>query len=118
IGLQPGEAEIPSGGDTPRERQRRLARRDAASSHADFDLDVHVELRTARLERLDIVRVVDAYADMRALRELGEARDLLRADDLVADEHICDAAIDERFGFRDFLAANAHGAHRELALGD
>src|SRR5207237_9107562 len=41
-----------------------------------------------------------------------------RADDLVADEHIVDAAVDERFGLRHLLAARAHGAQRELALGD
>ena len=118
IGLQAGKAEIFRSVDGASELQCGRTGRDAAAAHADFELDVDIELRPARLERREVVRMIDADPDMRALREGGEARDLRRADHFVADQHIGDAALDQCFGLGDLLAAHADGAVLELALRD
>src|SRR5256885_9776017 len=101
-----------------RQRQDRLARRHAAAAHADLELDIRVELGAARGERSDLVGVVDAYAQARAARERGKPLDLLRADHLVAHQHIGDAALHHRLRFAHLLAADADGTHGDLALGD
>src|SRR5438552_17789020 len=50
IGLQSREAQRARARDLPRQRERRLARRDAAAAHADIELYVHVELGPRSLE--------------------------------------------------------------------
>jgi hypothetical protein len=45
-------------------------------------------------------------------------RELGPADDLIGDQHVGYAGRDERFGFADFLTANADRAVSDLALGD
>src|SRR5205814_3894481 len=85
IGLQSREAQRARARDLPRQRQRRLARRDAAAAHADIELDVHVELGPRSLQLTKIVSVVDAHSEQRALRDRGEARDLRRSEDVKSE---------------------------------
>ena len=124
IGVQPGEAQV---GAARRcacaRRKRRLARRDAAAAGADVDLHVHVQLdaRSAAppaADRAMLSEIVDAHADARLARELGQARELGRADHLVGDQHVAHAAAHHRLGLADLLAAHADRAARDLRQRD
>ncbi len=122
IGLQAGEAQVRRRLDRAGKRERGFARRDAAAAHADLELDVGVDrgagARGRRLDVTRIARIVDADADLRALGERGEALELARADDLVRDQHVRDAALHERLGLRHLLAAHPDRASRDLAFRD
>ncbi len=122
VGVDARKAKIGARDDRLDERQRRPARRDAAAAHADFQLDIGFHGRARALRRrlqvAHVVRVVDADADARALRERGEALELARAHDFIRDQHVADAALDHRLGLRHLLAAHAHRAGRDLALAD
>jgi hypothetical protein len=105
-----------------RKLDRRLARLDTASIRTDIDFDKHVE-RDAEIARggakcFHIFRVIDAYGDPRLLRKGSEAPELRRADHLVCNQDIVDAAFDQRFGFAHFLTAHAYGPERDLAHRD
>src|SRR5882672_6602893 len=118
IGLQAREAQRAGARDLPRQRQRRLARRDAAAAHADIELDVHVEFRPRSFELTKILSIVDAHPEPRARRERREAPELRRADDFVGDQHVLDAALDHRLGLGHFLAAHPDRARGDLAPRD
>jgi hypothetical protein len=62
--------------------------------------------------------VVDEHADPRLPRERGESQELRRRDDLVGDEHVGSARLDERHRLVDLLAADADRAVRHLRLRD
>ena len=58
------------------------------------------------------------HADPRLTRERGEAQELRRSNDLVGDEHVGDARLDERRRLVDLLAADADRPARNLRLRD
>ena len=58
--------------------------------------------------------MIGEHAHARALRERREAREFLRADDLVADHHVGHAAVHQRLGLRHLLAAHADRAALHL----
>jgi len=122
VAVQPAESQRPLAGDLPREQRGRLAGPHAAAARADVDLDVRVDGRAhvARRvrERCDRARVVHQHADPRLPRQRREAQELRGRDDLVGDEHVHDAGLDERRGLVDLLAADAHRAARDLRLRD
>ena len=84
VGVQPGEAQILGLDDLARQRDGRLARRDAAAAHADFELDVDVELRPGAAMSRTFSALSTHTPILRAARQRGEALELRRADDLVA----------------------------------
>ena len=100
------------------QRRRGRARRHAATMRTHVDLDQHVERHAGRARRAADARhgrrVVGKHAYGRALRQCGEARELGVGDDLVGDQHVADAGVDERRGLVDLLAADADGAVLEL----
>jgi len=108
--------------DRPREPDRRLARLHAAAVGADVDLHQHVERHARRarsfVEVGDVTLIIGAYRDARALRERREAPEFRRADHLVGDQHVGNAAINHRLGLAGLLAAHAHRAARNLPLCD
>ena len=108
--------------DLPRERERRLARLDAAAVAAHVDLDIDRQgdpgLASRLVERADLARIVGAHADAGDMRERGEAPQFLASDDLVRDEHVRDPALDHRLGLADLLHAHADGAERDLLQRD
>ena len=122
IGLQPAEAQRVAARNRFREPHRRLAGRDAAAPAADIDLDEHVEhdiVAGGRLGRLaDAVEMIDAEPDLRFPSQFRQPVELGRARDLVADQHVADAAFDQNFRLRDLLAALADGAMGDLAQRD
>src|SRR5258706_198228 len=60
----------------------------------------------------------DAYAELRARGERGEALEPAHAQDLVRDQHVRDAALHERLGLRHLLAEHPDRASRDLAFRD
>ena len=59
---------------------------------------------------VDVAGVVDADEDAGLPRKLRQPVDLQRIDDLVGDQHVADAACDDRLGFGDLLTAHADSA--------
>jgi hypothetical protein len=122
IGLQAGEAEIRTAADLRGELARRSAGRNAAAARADIDFDQHVDLRAGPLRRIgqkrDRLGLVDADANAGLTRQVRQAPDLARADDLIGDEHISDAAGDKRFRLGHFLAADADRTQGNLPPGN
>jgi hypothetical protein len=70
------------------------------AARADIDFDQHVDLRASLLRRIrqkrDGLGLIDADAHADLTRQVRQARDLARADDLVGNDHIADAAADKR----------------------
>ena len=118
VRVQAAKAQSRRFGDPLRQRHRGRAGRDAAAVRADVDLDVDVEghcgLRRRVRKREHIGGIVDQHADRRTACEVGEARDLGRRDDLVGDEHVGNACVDERRGFVGLLAADSDRAGGDL----
>ena len=71
-----------------------------------------------RIECGDIARIVGAHCDVRVAVELGEQLHFRCADDFIRDQHVPDAAGDQRLGLTDFLHAYPGGAQRNLPQGD
>src|SRR5580765_6195062 len=94
VGLQAAEAQAGGSRNLTRQGERRLAGRDAAAAHADFELDIDVEARAAGGNLVQVVEVVDANSQMRTSGKRAKARDLRRSDDLVADEEVLHATLD------------------------
>ena len=97
---------------------RALAFDDVAYARIKRILDRGLRRGRRPLEVLDIVRSVDAHTDTRGAREPGEASELRRPDDLVRDEDVRDAALEERLRLAHLLAADADGAAGDLAACD
>jgi hypothetical protein len=122
IGLQAAEAQARGVRDQPRQVARRLARRHAAAFHPHLDLHQRPE-RDAEVARHragggDRLRRVEAERHRGVARERREAAQLVRADDLVADEHVPHAAVHQRLGLADLLAALPDRAERDLLQRD
>ena len=122
IGLQSTKGEVRRLRDLPRERERRLARLDAAAVAAHVDLDIDRQrdpgLTSRLVERADLARIVGAHADAGDMCERGEAPQFLASDNLVGDEHVRDPALDHRLGLADLLNAHADRAERNLLQRD
>jgi hypothetical protein len=129
--LQAGEVQMLLLADELCQADCRLARRHAAPFGADVDFDQHVERRIAgaaarfiasachRLfESRHLLRIVDANRDPRSLSERRHARHLRGSDDLIGDQHIANAAVDQRLGLAHLLAADADGAMGDLGERD
>jgi hypothetical protein len=97
-------------------------RHDAASGAAHIDLDQHFDaaalLAQGLGERLDLGGVVDTHAHRGPLGQAGQARQLGRADHLVADQHVADATVDKDLGLAHLLAAHADRTGGHLAARD
>src|SRR5258706_13666120 len=113
VGLQAREPMV--FGNLSRKSNYGFAGLDAATAHADLELDIDVQVP---LQLRDVLGVIDADADLCATRKRGDALELVRADHLVGDEHIGDAALHHRLGLRNLLAAHADRAGGDLALRD
>ena len=104
--------------DLLREAERWLARLDAATvaAHVDLDIDRQRDPRLARrrVERAHLSCIVDADPNPGIMGERGEPPQFLPADDLVGDQHVLDAAIDQRLGLADLLNAHADRAQFHL----
>ena len=89
---------------------------------ADVDLDQHVERRARGRRRGrefgDAAGVVGEHADRRPARQRGQPLQLAGADDLVGDQDVADARVDEDFGLGDLLAADADRVALDLRLRD
>ncbi len=122
IGLQAAEAQRVAAGDRLRQPHRRLAGSDAAAAATDIDLDEHIEHDVVAGGGLgglaDAVEMIDAEPDTGLARELRQPVELGGARDLVADEHVGDAALDQDFGLGDLLDALADRAMGDLAQRD
>ena len=108
--------------DEPGQLRRRLARLHAAAVHADVDLNVAAERDAGGDRRLrelpHVPGVVDGDRDLAAPRQLDQARDLERPDDLVGDQDVRDTAVGQRLCFTDLGTGDAHGAGVELQVRD
>ncbi len=122
IGLQAAKAQPRRLGDAFGQGEGRRARLDAAAIAADIDLDKHVDCDAVgdrRLaQRFDMRDIVDADGDARLAREGREPGAFARPGDLVADQHVGDAALHHRLGLADLLAAHADRTERHLAARD
>ena len=122
IGLQSAEGEPGCRRDVRRQYRRGFAGRHAATCHADIDFNQGVEYDTdftcGARGRVDLFGRVEAQADAGIAREGRETAQLVRADHLVAHQHIAHTATHQRFGLTYFLAALADGAGGDLLHGD
>src|SRR5262249_7535255 len=75
IGLQAAKGQVRRLADLPRQRERRLARLDAAAVAAHVDLDIdrqgHAGFARRRVERTYLPCIVDTDCDPRIVRERG-----------------------------------------------
>ena len=76
-------------------------------------------MRSRRLcQGVDLGCMVHQNADSRPIGQLHEMGQFGGADDLIGDQDVGDARIDEQAGFADFLATYSDGAQRHLAQCD
>ena len=125
IRLQPGEDEAAARrrmGQDARDQRRRGVGRDAAATVADVDLDENRDRRLRRARRfgqqVDALGGVDGDREPDVPRQLGDARELGRPDDLVGDEDVVEARGRQGFGLARLLDADADRAGADLQPGD
>ena len=90
--------------------------------HARVELEQHAErdpalARGPREPERDLVGV-DGGRDRDALGEVGEARELLRADDRIADEDVVDAGVGHHLGLAELRHLHADRAGVDLEARD
>ncbi len=110
------------GDDGIGERDDRRSRLDPRAVHADIDLDDDRQDLAGRLRgsaELDEMReAVDGDDRLGARRQIDQSPNLQRADDLVGDQDVADAAIGHRFGLAELCTRHADGTGGDLHSGD
>ena len=94
----------------------------AATTVTDIDFYQYIDMRAflyyGIADLLDLYRMIDADADVRATGQHSQTINLAHADDLIGDQHILYTCIDKDFCFADLLAADAMGASTDLLVRD
>jgi hypothetical protein len=100
--------------NSTRQRQGRLARRDAAPAHADIHLNQDPEPGSGGGSEsghfFHITGIVDTNTYLGAPRQIRQAAQLPRSNDLIGDEYIGQPGIREHLGLAQFRAKEARGA--------
>ncbi len=118
IGLDPGEPQPRRVTDLAAQRHGRRVSGYATASHAHIDLqiDIQPDIRLARGggQVGDIRCIIGADPDCRLACQPCQTLQLAWSDNLVADQHVADAAMHQHLCFRHLLTALAHCAETDL----
>ena len=116
-----GELQVRPGDDLLRQRNDLLRR---CAGALDFglqvrhDADADALCRGGGLQAIQHLAVVGAYRDAAAARQPGEARGLLRPDDVVGQLDVIKAGVEKDLDLAQLLAGDADGAGLLLNAGD
>jgi len=118
IGLQPVETQARRGCNLAAEGNGGGRLRHARAAMAQIAIDEHADLNAGRMggvgDPVDALRIVRDRADGCKAREVGKARQRARGHNLVGDQNIANAAINQHLRLADFLATQAHGPGGDL----
>ena len=102
--------------------RRRVIGRDAAAVQVDVDVDQHIHNRPRGLRLLrdhrEVGLVIHGDAELGALRQLDQPRDLSLAHHLVGDQQVVESALGHRFGLGNFGAGQADRAALDQEVGE